>query len=81
MPDWENFAPEFIKVLQQVYQGLPRPIGYVEVADLRDRVCFELRLPDYLFDDFLKRTVQSGQKDELPLEFTWIVRWRKEHPF
>ena len=53
--------------MQQQYNAIPRAIGYVEVADLRDRVCFELGIPDHIFDDFLKRAIEDGQKGNMPV--------------
>ena len=57
----------FVAALKRAYSNAYRPTGYARVADLRDRVCFELRLPDFGFDELLKRCVKASQHDKLPL--------------
>jgi hypothetical protein len=64
-PQWDDFAPAFTAALQQAYFELPRPIGYAQVADLRDRVCYKMSLADHLFDTFLKQAIAASQKGEL----------------
>src|SRR5579859_2127527 len=66
-PDWQEFTPTFLAALQRAYSMTPRSIGYVEVADLRDRVCSDLRLPDHIFDDLLQKAVQASQTGDLPI--------------
>lgn len=64
-PQWHDFAPAFTAALQQAYLEVPRPIGYAQVADLRDRVCYKMSLADHLFDTFLKQAIAASQKGEL----------------
>ena len=70
IPDWyqqENTPVRFVLTIKRAYQNLFRPTGYAEVADLRDYVCFELRIPDYIFDELLKQCLAASQNDKLPI--------------
>lgn len=66
-PMWNDFAPTFLDSLQRACSAVRRSIGYAEIADVRDRICFELRLPDHIFDEFLQQAVQAGRNGELPV--------------
>lgn len=62
----DQLTAQFVATIKRAYHNLTRPTGYAEVADLRDQVCFELRIPDYLFDELLKRCLIASQDDRLP---------------
>jgi hypothetical protein len=66
-PRWPDFARPFTAALCQEYLELPRPTGYVQIADLRDRVCYQMSLADHLFDTFLKLAIAASQKGELAI--------------
>lgn len=65
-PEWNNEANQnrFIDVLLSVYVDLKaeRRMYFVRLADLRDRVCNILRIPSFVFNEFLQRTYTQNLK-------------------
>jgi hypothetical protein len=60
-PSWKDISAEFLSTLWQTHKSLPGA-GFVPVMDLRDKVCFILRISDMSFDNLLKRARIEGQR-------------------
>jgi len=60
-PSWKEISKEFLSTLWQTHKSLPGA-GFVPVMDLRDKVCFMLRISDMSFDNLLKQARIEGQR-------------------
>jgi len=60
-PSWQEISKEFLSALWEVHRSSPG-VGYVPVMDLRDRICFNLRISDYDFDNLLRQAHIEGQR-------------------
>jgi hypothetical protein len=68
-PAWKEIFKEFITALWEVYKKSPG-VGYVPVMDLRDSVCYKLKISDYDFDCLLKEAFLEGQKQRIPIKIS-----------
>lgn len=57
-PIWNTFQDSFIKQLHAEYYNISqiRKTHFINLLDLKERVCFKLRIASSIFDDFLERT-------------------------
>jgi len=53
-PDFEKIKECLKESITKVYNTYKDDVGYVKIADVRDKVCRELRISDELFDEYLK---------------------------
>lgn len=67
-PSWKEISKDFVSTLWKVHRNFPTGVGYVPVMDLRDNVCFKLKISDYDFDFLLKKAFLEGQKGRIPLK-------------
>jgi hypothetical protein len=65
-PSWQEISKEFLSALLEVHRDYPG-VGYVPVMDLRDRVCFKLRISDHDFDNLLRQAYIEGQRGHTPI--------------
>lgn len=58
-PDWEDVATqeEFMKFLVEAYFDLKRNkrTHFIRLSDLRERVCYKMRIASFIFDDFMEK--------------------------
>jgi len=57
-PSWDsNYQDEFIKTLLDEYYILQKDKSthFINLLDLKERVCFKLRIPNFIFDKFLEQ--------------------------
>jgi hypothetical protein len=54
-PAFDNIRDVFKRTISKVYDTYKDEFGYAKIADVRDAVCRELRLSDYLFDEYVKK--------------------------
>ena len=68
-PQWGNLnnQGEFVKVLQEEFLFLQktRKTHFINLLDLKERVCFKKRIPGFVFDDFLEKTYIMNLKGEI----------------
>lgn len=73
-PHWteEKNQIDFIKTLLDEYMIFQkmRKTHFVNLADLKERVCFRSRLPGFVFDDFLEKSYQLNLKGELRIQIS-----------
>jgi len=67
-PSWREISKDFVLTLWRVHRDFPTGVGYVPVMDLRDNICYELKISDYDFDVLLRRAFLEGQKGRIPLK-------------
>jgi len=65
-PSWQEISKEFLSRLWEAHRSSPG-VGYVPVMDLRDRVCFRLKISDFDFDKLLRQAHIEGQRGHTPL--------------
>lgn len=89
-PSWdeENNQEEFVKALHHAYLDVRQSARtyFVNLSSVRERVCYSLKIPEYLFDKFLGYVYHERQKlkirislevDKLPDE-TKVMYLRRE---
>lgn len=71
-PDWETYQDQFIKVLIDEYYFLQksRKTHFINLSDLRERICFKLRIPSFVFDDFLQKTYLLNLQEKLQIQIS-----------
>lgn len=66
IPDWNNSKNQenFLKVLQEEFIFLQRTAKthFVNLLDIKERVCFKKRIPGFVFDDFLGKAYELNLK-------------------
>lgn len=53
-PTFEDIRTPFKESITKNYNTYKDEFGYMEIADMRDKVCRELKISDNLFDAYLK---------------------------
>jgi hypothetical protein len=65
-PSWKNINNQnnFIDALVESYFDLKRNrrMQFIRLSDLRERVCYKLRIPSFVFNDFLEKTYHESLK-------------------
>jgi hypothetical protein len=73
-PNWdkEDTQESFIKALTNAYFDIRKSHRsyFVSLADVRELVCYNLKIPEYLFDDFLKEAYKLNIKGQLNINFS-----------
>lgn len=54
-PTFEEIKDYLKENILKIYDLFKNDFGYIKIADLRDRVCLELKISDNLFDRYLKK--------------------------
>ena len=71
-PSWddEENREEFAKALHQAYLDVRHVARsyFVNLASVRERVCYIMKIPEYLFDQFLERAYYERLKIRISLE-------------
>ena len=71
-PSWgeERNREEFIQYLHLSYVDVRRSVRsyYVNLASVRERVCYRMKIPEYLFDQYLERAYHEKLKIRISLE-------------
>lgn len=71
-PPWEDEInrEEFLKTLHQAYLDVRRNARsyFVNLASVREIVCYTLKIPEYLFDQYLERAYHEKFKIKISLE-------------
>lgn len=80
MPDWERTDNKrksvvqntFVENLYHSYYDLrrTRKSHFVRLSDLREKVCYKMRIPMFVFNDFLERAYFKNLRDELPIQIS-----------
>ena len=65
-PSWEiiNNQESFIDALVDSYFDIKRKrrTHFIRLSDLRERVCYKIRIPSFVFNEFLQRTYNNSLK-------------------
>ncbi len=73
-PQWKNEKNRelFVKTLVDTYFDLKRVRGnlFINLSDLKEKVCFKIRIPGFLFDQCLEETYHLNLKDELHIQIS-----------
>ncbi len=66
-PQWNTFQEPFIKTLQEEYYIIQnsKKTHFVNLLDLKERVCFKLKISGYAFDRFLEQTYLLNLQSKL----------------
>lgn len=71
-PNWEGHKSKFAETLNTTYMKLNtlQGISYIKIADIRDMVCYKLKIHDSTFDDFLKKSFRERNTGTFPLRIS-----------
>lgn len=58
-PTFEEIKNILKETMAEIYKAHKDEFGYMKIADMRDKVCRELKLSDYLFDTYIKKLYQE----------------------
>lgn len=71
-PDWldEGTREEFVQLLHYAYVDIRRSVRsrFVNLANLRERVCYAMKIPEFVFDDYLSRAYHAKLKIRISME-------------
>lgn len=71
-PSWdcEETREEFVRFLHQSYVDIRRSVRsrFVNLANVRERVCYAMKIPEFVFDDYLSRAYHSKLKIRISME-------------
>ncbi len=71
-PSWENenTREEFVQLLHHAYLDIRRSVRsrFVSLSNVRERVCYSMKISEYLFDDFLSRSYHERLKIRISME-------------
>lgn len=59
-PTFEEISQSFRESITRIYNIYIDDFGYVKIADLRDMVCFDLKISDNQFDTFIKKMYENS---------------------
>lgn len=72
LPSWkrEQTQEEFVQALHHAYLDVRQfaRTYFVSLLNVRERVCYTMRIPEYLFDEFLGRAYHERLKVRISLE-------------
>jgi hypothetical protein len=60
-PRWDSIRDRFLNALRDAYKRFRMPLGYARVVDIREDVCYVLRIQSRTFDEFIKRIADLDQ--------------------
>lgn len=79
-PNWERVNSKkqnpaqnsFVEKLYHSYYDLKRTrkTHFVRLSDLREKVCYKMRIPTFVFDDFLDKTYKKNLRGELAIQIS-----------
>lgn len=71
-PNWDINKDKFVETLLDEYLILQktRKTHFINLLDLKERVCFKSRLPNFVFDDFLEKSYNLNLKGELKIQIS-----------
>lgn len=72
-PTWNNeFQHKFVKTLLDEYFIIQktRLTHFINLSDLKERVCFKLRIPNFVFDEFLEKAYTLNLQGKLPIQIS-----------
>jgi hypothetical protein len=71
-PSWENTQEDFIKSLTNAYFDIRKTHRnyFISLADVRELVCYKLKIPEHLFDSFLKKAYKLNLEHKLNIAFS-----------
>lgn len=71
-PFWDDIETreEFVRALHQAYLDIRRSVRsrFVNLASVRERVCYAVKIAEFLFDDFLSRAYHERLKIRISME-------------
>lgn len=71
-PSIENNINSFVEILHKEFILLQnsRKTHFINLTDLKERVCFKMRLPQFIFDSFLEYAYNLNLKNKLPVQIS-----------
>lgn len=74
-PKWDNIQEEFVKSLVNAYFDSRETAKtyFVNLSNIRERVCYNMKIPEYTFDEFLGNAYQLSLADELRIRISLEV--------
>jgi hypothetical protein len=72
-PKWKENEELFVDTLHSSYFELRKNRNnnlFVNLTDLREKVCYKLRIPTFVFDDFLNKTYLLNLKGHLKIQIS-----------
>jgi hypothetical protein len=80
LPNWEKVdiqkrkinQDDFVQNLVEAYFDLRQSRGthFIRLLDVREKVCYRMRIPNYLFDDCLEKTYLMNIKGEMDAQIS-----------
>ncbi|MDL5513970.1 hypothetical protein QSE00_19290 [Arenibacter sp. M-2] len=71
-PKWSNNKNKFIEALHNAYYDLKnsKRSNFIRISDLREKVCYKLKLPSFKFNEFLQETYNESLKGETKIQIS-----------
>ncbi|MCR1024285.1 hypothetical protein NQT66_05665 [Cellulophaga baltica] len=71
-PKWSNNKNKFIEALHNGYHDLKnsKRSNFIRISDLREKVCYKLKLPSFKFNEFLQETYNESLKGETKIQIS-----------
>ncbi|MBU2929277.1 hypothetical protein [Winogradskyella psychrotolerans] len=71
-PKWKNNKNKFIDTLHNSYFDLKnnKRTNFIRISDLREKVCYKLKLPTFIFNNFLQETYNESLKGETKIQIS-----------
>ncbi len=71
-PVWNNNKNKFIDTLHNSYFDLKinKRSNFIRISDLREKVCYKLKLPSFIFNEFLQETYNESLKGETKIQIS-----------
>jgi hypothetical protein len=71
-PKWISNQDEFVKALQDEFIFLQKTsmTHFINLLDLKERVCFKKRIPGFVFDEFLEQAYQMNLKGKTQVKIS-----------
>ena len=71
-PKWKNNQNKFFDALHKAYFDLKtnRRSNFIRISDLREKVCFKLKIPTFIFNDFLEKAYNENLRGETKIQIS-----------
>lgn len=71
-PKWISNKNKFIDTLHNSYFDLKnsKRANFIRISDLREKVCYKLKLPTFIFNNFLQETYNESLKGETQIQIS-----------
>lgn len=71
-PKWKSNQDKFFDSLHEAYFDLKsnRRTNFIRISDLREKVCFKLKIPTFVFNEFLEEAYNQNLRGETKIQIS-----------